>query len=290
MQTELAIDYWIETLEAEGRSDATIRTYRALTRGLSAAMPELDADATLALRRHLAVYRKDHAAASLRSVFVTWRAFVNWCVSEGLLTRSPLAGTRVPQVPETFRDAYTRGQMLTLFAYLRGVRTPIGLRNLAVCSLLLDCGLRAGEICRLTVDDIADGDLIIRRTKSLRPRVVPMSKRSASTMARYLSFGRPALRPITNDLFLNQYGRGLNRWGLAGILDRVGEAAGFHVNAHRFRHTAATEWLRAGLSLELVRRLGGWSDTEMLTRVYAHLNTADLREAQERASPLGRLS
>ena len=211
-------------------------------------------------------------------------------MADGLLAASPLAGTRVPRVPETFRDAYTHGQMVALFAYLRGVRTPVGLRNLAACSLLLDCGLRAGEICRLTVDDLAGSDLILRQTKSGRPRVVPAGARSSAALNRYLAYGRPQLRPKSAALFVNQYGAPLNRWGLTGLLDRVGDAVGFHLNAHRFRHTAATEWLRAGVSVELVRRLGGWSDSEMLTRVYAHLNTADLRDVQAKASPLERLT
>lgn len=300
MDTRLAINLWLEAVTAEGRSPETVRNYTSHTRPLPSLLPMLGSpDGPLALRRFLMEYRKGHAADSVRTVFVAWRAFFNWCVREGLLDRSPLHGMRQPKSPETAKNPYSRGELTALFRYLEGVRTPVGLRNYAACSLLLDCGLRASELCRLTLDDVLEAGLMVRMSKSGRPRLVPMGAKAAKSLGRYLSFGRPHLRPRDGTfgefplgnapLFVNQFGRGLNRWGLQGMLGRVGSSVGFHLNAHKFRHTFATEHLRAGTPTETLRRLGGWADFSVL-RLYAHLSVQDMVDAQLRASPLDRVT
>ena len=69
------------------------------------------------------------------------------------------------------------------------------------------------------------------------------------------------------------------------LLGRLSEKVGFHLTAHRFRHTWTTTMLRRGCDLETLRRLGGWTDYTMLL-TYSHLADGDLRAAQARFSPL----
>ena len=288
METSLAIELWLDALLAEGRSDLTVRSYRIYGRHLSLVAPDLESLEKAALRRWLVEYRQTHAPDTVRSVFVGWRSFFNWCVRECLLAESPLMGVRQPKVPRPTSVGYEQGQMRALFAYLAGVRTPVGLRNHALCAVLLDCGLRVSELCRLTVDDIADGALIVRLSKSGRPRIVPMGGKTQQTLGRYLSHGRPRLKPQSGVLFVNQFGGHLNRWGVQSILDRMSPNVGFHMNPHRFRHTAATSWLRSGVPTGVVMRLGGWATFESMER-YQHLLHDDLVAAQVTSSPMDRL-
>jgi len=288
MDTRLAIDLWLETLQVEGRSPVTIRDYRTVTKRLPEVMPTLDPDAALALRRFLNEYREGRSPHTVRSTFATWRAFLGWCVREGLLSESPLRGMRTPRVPESTKDTYTTGQQKAMFAYLQGVRTPYGLRNHALCAVLADSGLRAGEVARLTLDDIVDGALLVRRSKGGRPRVVPLGERSQRAVSRYLTYGRPRLSPKCEGMFLNQFGQAFSTWGIQHVLAAVSRGVGFRISAHKFRHTAITTWLREGAPMETVRRLAGHSGYQVLLS-YAHLTDGDLREAQRRWSPLDRL-
>ena len=288
MDTRLAIDLWLEALEVEGRSPVTIRDYRTVTKRMTDVMPTLDCDATLALRRFLNEYRVGRSPHTVRSTFATWRAFLNWCVRDGLLTESPLRGMRTPRVPESTKDMYTAGQQKALFAYLQGVRTPYGLRNHALCAVLLDSGLRAGELAGLTLDDITDGALLVRRSKGGRARVVPLGEKSQRALSRYLAYGRPKLHPQCPNVFVNQFGCAFTTWGVQHVLVAVSKGVGFHLSAHKFRHTAITTWLRQGAPMETVRRLVGHSGYQVLLS-YAHLTEDDLRDAQRRWSPLDRL-
>jgi len=288
LETSLAIDLWLDALSAEGKSHTTLRTYRIYGRHLASVNPHLDSLEKTALRMWLGDYRKTHAPDTVRSVFVGWRSFFNWCVREQLLEQSPLSGVRQPKAPMPTAVGYEQGQMRVLFAYLRGVRTPTGLRNEAICAVLLDCGLRASELCRLSVNDIASGALVVRLSKSGRPRVVPMGAKTQQAVARYLGHGRPRLVPKCDSLFVNQFGGSLNRWGIQSILDRLAPYVGFHMNPHKFRHTAATAWLRSGVPTGVVMRLGGWATFESMER-YQHLLHDDLVKAQINSSPMDTL-
>ena len=57
-------------------------------------------------------------------------------------------------------------------------------------------------------------------------------------------------------------------------LKEVVEAAGLaiHVTTHWARHTGATMLLNAGVEMEVVAKVGGWSDTKVLRRIYAKLH------------------
>jgi len=172
-----------------------------------------------------------------------------------------------------------------MFRLLEAHRSPLGLRNLALVSVLLDGGLRASEACSLTLDSLRDGGLLVGPGKSGRMRMVPLGQRAQRAVGRYLAGGRPRLRPRGESLLLNQDGLPLTRNAVRQALCRLSERVGFPVSAHRFRHSFATMLLRRGCDLETLRRLGGWADYSML-RTYVHLADADLRLAQQRFSPL----
>jgi len=57
-------------------------------------------------------------------------------------------------------------------------------------------------------------------------------------------------------------------------LKEVVEAAGLtiHVTTHWARHTGATMLLNAGVEMDVIAKVGGWSDTKVLRRIYAKLH------------------
>lgn len=57
-------------------------------------------------------------------------------------------------------------------------------------------------------------------------------------------------------------------------LKEVVEATGLgiHVTTHWARHTGATMLLNAGIEMDVIAKVGGWSDTKVLRRIYAKLH------------------
>lgn len=65
-----------------------------------------------------------------------------------------------------------------------------------------------------------------------------------------------------------------------GFFDRLAQSCGFPVRPHMMRHTAATNWVRAGVPVDVVQRLLGHAPLGSTT-VYLHAADDDCRRAVE---------
>lgn len=158
--------------------------------------------------------------------------------------------------------------------------TAAGRRDRAVLVLLVRLGLRAGEVAALTLDDIdwRRGELVIAGKGNQRERL-PLPADVGESIAAYLRAGRPPSR--CRQVFLRTrapFDVGLTVQGVTSAVRAVCTRAGITpAGAHRLRHTAATEMLRAGASLadvaQVLRHRG-----LATTAIYAKVDRLALRE------------
>ncbi len=143
------------------------------------------------------------------------------------------------------------------------LRGPV--RRLAIV-LLYTCGLRLGELLRLTMGDVEEHGTVlrIRESKFRKSRLVPLSVSAAHELQRYLRMRRKtfAVHPNTPLLGHRLGGRfhpyGLR--GLAGAVTNLFEAAGVQgeggrrPRVHDLRHSFAVQallrWYRAGADVQ----------------------------------------
>jgi integrase len=133
-----------------------------------------------------------------------------------------------------------------------------------------------GEALAITIDDIdaSRGLIVVRHTKTRRPRVVRMS---SELLARLRSYWR-ARRPPRPFLFPGLDGtRPIDPSAIQRGLKRVAIAAGItkRVTPHVLRHSYATHLLEGGVDLHTVQLLLGHSSIFMTLR-YLHLSDAHL--------------
>ncbi len=132
--------------------------------------------------------------------------------------------------------------------------------------LLYTCGLRRGELIRLTLDDVEpkSGLLRIRASKFHKSRLVPLSSDAAAALRAYLR--RRLTAPFTGNpsdplLCCGADGRhGYSGGGLAGTIRRLFVAANVHDSEghlprpHDMRHSFAVEallrWYREGADVQ----------------------------------------
>lgn len=130
--------------------------------------------------------------------------------------------------------------------------TLVGRRDFAILTMLARLGLRAGEIARLKLDDIdwRRGEIAVRG-KGNRYERLPLPVDVGSAVAEYLRHGRPV--EDSRQLFLRVRAphRGLSSSGITQVVFDAARRANLALPmaAHRLRHTAATQMLRAGASL-----------------------------------------
>jgi len=130
-------------------------------------------------------------------------------------------------------------------------RTRVGRRDFAVLTLLSRLGLRAGEVAALRLTDVdwRSGEVLIRGKGSRRERM-PLPADVGQTLAGWLSRGRPRCESVFVFTRVRAPRGGLSAGAVSQIVRRACRRAALPVvGAHRLRHTAATEMLRAGGSL-----------------------------------------
>lgn len=124
---------------------------------------------------------------------------------------------------------------------------PQSERNRAIILLLLDTGIRASELCELSISQV---DLQNRRItvygKGSKERTIPISNRTAQAIWRYLKTDRKE-DYISERLFPTLNGGPMDRDRLLKSIRSIGKRAGIKgANVHRFRHTFAINYLRNG--------------------------------------------
>lgn len=207
------------------------------------------------------------------------RAFLRFCFVEGLadadLSAAALAvtGRRRSSLPRRISSADT-------LALLRSCdrRRSNGRRDHAVLLILLRLGLRAGEVARLTLDDIdwRAGEIVVRG-KGRREDRLPLPVDVGEAITGYLQRGRS--RTTRREVFLRALAPvgPLGRGGVSSIVRSACRRAGIApVGAHRLRHTLACDLVAADAGLaeigELLRHRGIAS-----TAIYARVDLETLR-------------
>ncbi|MGH2379825.1 MAG: site-specific integrase [Candidatus Limnocylindria bacterium] len=157
-----------------------------------------------------------------------------------------VAGWRLAGVPVTFG----RAEVARLLASCDRRRT-FGRRDYAVLTVLSRLGLRAGEVAALELADVdwRAGEIGVRGKGRSEERL-PLPADVGEALAGWVRRGRPRCECATVFTRVRAPHRPLTSGGVSAIVRAACSRAGLPaVSAHRLRHTAATEMLRAGASL-----------------------------------------
>ena len=195
---------------------------------------------------------------------------------------------------------------------------PRSLRDKAVCELLYATGLRASELCGLSIDDVdLDRHNLKCYGKGRRERMVPVGKVACEYVALYLDQRRMLVKASEQGLAAPQpappkkRGRGLaknegptlaearspflfpNRKG--GPLARQAVREILKVNAakaeltenvtpHVLRHSFATHLLAHGADLRTIQELMGHKSITS-TEIYTHVTNERLKDVYKKCHP-----
>jgi site-specific recombinase XerD len=165
-----------------------------------------------------------------------------------------------------------------------GARTEAGrrqaIRDRAVVILLLNAGLRIGELCALEVDDIEISDrkgmLTVRQGKGSKERRVPLNKNAREALSIWLL----CREGDAVKLFTGKRGDTLTPSGLSRRLAMIGRRSKVDLTAHTLRHSFAKNLVDLGVSLEKVAAILGHARLET-TRIYTVPGEGDLMRAVE---------
>jgi integrase len=162
-------------------------------------------------------------------------------------------------------------------------------RDLAIVGLMLMQGLRSAEVMALNPEDVllSEGQLRVRG-KGSKMRFLPLAPETTQLVDYYLRLERPD--PCSAALFVVLKGptRGtrMTPAGLRSLFRYHRRTTGVKIaNPHRFRHTFASDMVRAGISLPALMQLMGHSDIET-TMHYVQVTPQDVYLQYARAATL----
>jgi len=190
--------------------------------------------------------------------------------------------------PKTITEEQAK-TLLKLLQYPRDTNNAKrkGIRNFAMTVLMLDAGLRVGEVTQLKISDLWFGDrpvesIIVRAeiAKTKRERAIPSSQRIwlAIRLLRRNYWPSLTLNMDSFAFFANDYALPLTVRQVERILERGSKKSlGFSVNPHMLRHTFATRLMRV-TNARVVQQLLGHSSLTS-TQIYTHPNQDDLANA-----------
>jgi len=170
-------------------------------------------------------------------------------------------------------------------------KTPTGkqiaFRNVALTLLMLDAGLRVGEVVKLLWGDLFFNEQPVRNleirpavAKLHIPRIIPVSYRLSEALRVYSIWCSPPapLDPHSPAFIFFGSRKALTIRQIQRIIRNASiSALGEAIHPHTLRHTFATLILPK-TNIRVVQQLLGHSSLTS-TQVYTHPNSTDLREA-----------
>ena len=159
-------------------------------------------------------------------------------------------------------------------------------RDLAIVGLMLLQGLRSQEVLDLNQDDLQLPEAQIRvRGKGNKTRFLPLAPEAAQLLDHYLRLERPVNSSTALFVSLKGPARGarMTPAGLRSLFRHHRQTSGVKIaNPHRFRHTFASDMVRAGVSLPALMQLMGHANIQT-TLVYMQVTPLEVYQQYARA-------
>lgn len=269
IQTAAYVAEYLNACRARRLSDRTIGAYRWALNKLPAATLSPDALEAALADLHL-------SAESCWDAFRVWRTFWSWCERRKGIP-NPMAELdpplRRPLLPRYLH--WTQIERLLAVCHRR--------RDRALVLLILDTGLRLGEIAHLQPTDV--GDDVLTVTGKRGERQVPISPDVRRALVGVLPWGisQKGLYTVIKRRMID-----------AGIRQPVSPRPAAPPRAtgprrvqpgpHTLRHSMAVHYLLNGGDLLSLQRILGHKDLDS-TRIYLELAMSDVKRQHARYSP-----
>ncbi|MFC2062674.1 tyrosine-type recombinase/integrase [Chloroflexota bacterium] len=305
------IEYYEVCNRAEGKSPKTITWYSANLKSFrnylkNRHLPDsLDNIDTKLLREYVLYLLKRNrfdghpytpaqtdllSSATIHGHVRTLRAFFNWLAAEGLAQNNPAKDLKPPKVSRkvvsTLSDEEI-GAILSTFSI-----SPSDARNQTLFMILLDTGLRIGELVNLKMDDVhMDEGYLKVMGKGKKERIVPIGNNAQRALQRYLFRFRPKpINPVIDNVFLSTSNKPLTENSMKLMFTRLAKRSMvYRLHAHLLRHTFATRFLINGGDVFSLQQILGHSTLEMV-RHYVNLASSHIAIQHQKFSPLDRLN
>lgn len=249
---------FIEYLKGKNRASATILAYGKDIDQLveyihSQGKTDPQEATTEDLQNFMEKLAKEHyTPKSISRKTNSTKTFFKFLKAQGLTKEDPATTLMHPK----FENKPPR--ILTKLEY-RALRDAAraDVRMFGVIELLLQTGVRIGELAKLRVEDLdlTNQTLHVPPFEDTRERIIPLNKPASDAVIKYLEI---RIKSTNHALFITKTGRPLLIRNIRAAIDRYFRIAGIkHAKVNDLRHTWVAHQLQSGVSLLTISKLAG---------------------------------
>ncbi len=240
--------------------------------------------------------RRNMWAAKARKL-VSIRMLYRYLVTKtGQLTQNPAADIESPRRKQTLPKFLSLEESITLLETIKNDKEAHHVvRDYAIVTLFLNCGMRVSELCGINLSDINREMTSLRVTgKGAKERIIYLNDACRAALADYLPRrmeleGTRAVKEKA--LFLSGQGNRISvktvQWMVYKYLDLAG-LGDRKLSVHKLRHTAATLMYQTGeVDVRVLKDILGHEQLNT-TQIYTHVSNAGMEQAMAH-NPLSRI-
>lgn len=253
--TDLQKDF-ITDLKKQGRSSSTILAYNKDLEQLATFLVQNGkADPKEVRPSDIEAFRnslrgKDYTDKSISRKLNAIKTFFRWLVGNKILETDPAAPVAHPKYQNPPPRILTRME----YRALRDAAREDG-RIAAIIELMLQTGVRIGEVANLRLEDVKDDRMTVRAYESQPEREVPLNAPARQALSVYLNI-RPQAK--VNHVFVTKTGRPLLVRNIRSSIDRYFKEAGIEdAKVNDLRNTFIAHQLKTGVDVVTVSRVVG---------------------------------
>lgn len=232
-------------------------------------------------RFYLYLSERRLSTVSIQSYIRGFRAFLSWLYENGYTPEDLPQRFKLPKAQRKVIDVLTDGELRRLIQTF-DTETELGLRNLCICSLMFDSGLRLHEVVALKSEQLhlSEGYVIVDG-KGNKQRIVPIGNTTKQHLQQYLR-----KRKRTVALFVQEDKQPITDTTLKDLFRKLKEKSRIRrLHPHLLRHTFATRYLENGGNIYHLQAILGHTSLEMVKR-YLHIVNSRIGITFTRYSPL----
>lgn len=250
------VERFIKYLEAQGKSSFTIIAYKKdleqfvgfLTSKEIQDIREVKKDQINSFIEKLITdnYTKKSASRKLNSI----RTFFRYLKQEGIIDQNPSLDVSHPKYVQSPPRIFTKLEYRALRDFAKEDN-----RTYALVEILLQTGIKIGELANIRIGDINDSMIHIRNYGKTPGRDIPMNKAVKKSIDEYLK-NRPQSKE--DKLFITRTGHPLLIRNIRQIISRCFREVGIeNATVNDLRNTFIAHQLKNGASIEYIAQLVG---------------------------------
>lgn len=288
MNNEQAIERFVSIMEANNKSENTIKNYVADIKhfvkflGVHGGTGVADATKQTIKEFTQQIEKSGLAKTTVNRRLQALRTFYNSMNEAGYFINNPMTEVKAKKIAKQNETKWLeRHQVKAIFHAIDNQKQGEDktARERAIFTVLVNCGLRVSELCDIKMDDIDwKAELISVVGKGGKFRKVPFNAATKKAILRWLQY-----RNVDGEfLFNTERSDHMTPRAVQHMTKKLEEQLNFEFTVHQLRHTALKNIADATGKIEIVASVAGHENVNTSKR-YIEPSLAEIGEAMKEA-------